>query len=165
MTYGCFLFWTYYLSSSPCAFSSVNAIRAPLLDTAKIWIVPLSEEHAIQFDNLSKEIEKISALSAPRRTSYIGEPSSVEKRRIKVPLSLAVAKIEPEKFKAIFDNDEVWASITCEWFFSYIVTLTWPFYLSGVAKTEMLLSALKAQRPFGFMHVSIASIKRRSAKL
>jgi len=44
---------------------------------------------------LSNDIENISALSDPLLTSYKGVPSSVEKIRIKVPLSLAVANKFP----------------------------------------------------------------------
>ena len=72
-----------------------------------MWIVPLSEEHAIQFEFLSNESEYISALSEPRRTSYKGEPSSVENNRIKVPLSLAVARSVPEKLSAMYETDDV----------------------------------------------------------
>lgn len=62
----------------------------------KIWIVPLSDEHAIHYESLSKANEYISALSDPLLTSYSGVPSSVAKIRISVPLSLAVASNDPE---------------------------------------------------------------------
>ena len=65
-----------------------------------MWIVPLSDEQAIQLEFLSNEIEYISALSDPLLTSYKGDPSSVEKSLIRVPLSLAVASKVPAKFKA-----------------------------------------------------------------
>lgn len=59
-------------------------------------MVPLSDEQAIQFECLSNDIEYISALSDPRRTSYIAVASSVENSLMSVPLSLAVAKTVPE---------------------------------------------------------------------
>ena len=130
-----------------------------------MWIVPLSDEHAIQWEFLSNAIEKISALSDPLLTSYRGAPSSVEKILIRVPLSLAVASRVPWKFRAIQESDELWHYIGKLWFFSYIVTFTYPFYLSGVARTEIEGSALRATIPFGLKQVSIASIRRRSAKL
>lgn len=46
-----------------------------------------------------------------------------------------------------------------------MVILTWPFYLSGVARTEILGSGLIAHIPLGLKHVSIASISLKSAKL
>lgn len=78
------------------------------LATVKIWIVPLSDEQAIQFECLSKAIENISALSDPLLTSYRGAPSSVENILINVPLSEAVANKLPEKFSVMQDNEELW---------------------------------------------------------
>jgi hypothetical protein len=46
-----------------------------------------------------------------------------------------------------------------------MVNLTWPFYLSGVAKTDFDGSGLRATIPFGLKQVSMASMRRRSAKL
>ena len=59
-----------------------------------IWIVPLSDEQAIQLECLSNAIENISALSDPLLTSYNGAPSS-EKILMRVPLSEAVANKLP----------------------------------------------------------------------
>ena len=70
-------------------------------------MVPLSEEQAIQFEFLSKAIEKISALSEPLLTSYKGEPSSVENSLIRVPLSEAVANKFPWKFRVIQLREEL----------------------------------------------------------
>ncbi len=56
VTYKCFLFCTFssFLASSS---SFARLILAPELFTAKIWIVPLSEEQASQFELQSNEIE------------------------------------------------------------------------------------------------------------
>ena len=66
-------------------------------------MVPLSDEQAIQFESLSKVIEKIKALSDPLLTSWSGVPSSVENTLIKVPLSLADASRVPVKLSAMHD--------------------------------------------------------------
>jgi len=165
----CFLFLTspssFFLSSSCYAFSSERTIRCKFLDTVNMWIVPLSDEQAIQLEFLSNEIEYISALSDPLLTSYRGDPSSVEKSLIRVPLSLAVASRDPVKLRAIHERDDWWPAITKELFFSYIVTLMEPLVLSGVAKTDMFGSELIAHSPFGLRQVSMASISLRSAKL
>jgi hypothetical protein len=76
-----------------------------LFVTWKMWIVPLSDEQAIQLECLSKAMEYISALSLPLLTSCKGSPVSVEKILINVPLSLAVASKVPVKLSAMQDNE------------------------------------------------------------
>ena len=76
-----------------------------LFVTWNMWIVPLSEEQAIQCECLSKAMEYISALSLPLRTSCNGSPVSVEKILIRVPLSLAVASNVPAKLSAMQDKE------------------------------------------------------------
>lgn len=71
-----------------------------------MWIVPLSDEHAIHLDCLSNAIEYISALSDPLLTSYSGAPSSVEKILIKVPLSLAVASKVPATLSYMLETED-----------------------------------------------------------
>ena len=88
------------------AFSSLNYILVWFLLTVKIWIVPLSDEQANHVELLSNVIEYISALSVPLLTSYNGAPSSVEKSLIRVPLSLADANKDPEKFRAKVDKED-----------------------------------------------------------
>ena len=68
-------------------------------------MVPLSEEQAIQLEFLSKDREKISALSEPLLTSYIASPVSVENILMIVPLSLAEASKDPVKFRFMLDRE------------------------------------------------------------
>ena len=82
----------YYIGiSSLFALSSPNYLwevaareTSPLI--AKIWIVPLSEEHATNFETGSNAILKTSAWSLPLLNSWIYLPVSVSKILINVPL-------------------------------------------------------------------------------
>lgn len=76
-----------------------------MLGTVKMWIVPFPDEQASHRVNLSKVIEKISALSEPLLSSQRAPPSSVEKILIRVPLSLAVARIVPSIFRAMHESE------------------------------------------------------------
>ena len=72
----------------------------------------------------------------PLLNYYINLPELVEKILIIVPLVDAVAKRSPLKSNFIWKSYDLWALIVIELFYSYIIILTFPICLSGVAITD-----------------------------
>lgn len=151
----------FFLLDSPYGFS-----------TAKIWIVPWSLDAASIPPNLSNASEQMTAFLIPRRTSWKGYKAPLVwfwfvKNSLKiVPISEAVTKIDPSFVKAKLSMLLSWALKLMFVFYSaYRATRTKPFWAAGVTSTEFLPSGFKAHRPLGLLIVSIASIRRKSAKL
>ncbi|MFS8160619.1 MAG: hypothetical protein ACMG6E_10545 [Candidatus Roizmanbacteria bacterium] len=75
---------SWFCSNSLSFYICVAAIWMSLL-MAKMWIVPLSELHAMYFDTGSNEMQKTSAWSVPLLTSCNLVPVSVSNILTKVP--------------------------------------------------------------------------------
>ena len=85
-----------------------------------------------------------------------------------VPFSLAVARSVPQKLSVKHESCELCASRTDEDTVSsllYIVTLTFPFSLSGQARTHSSRSYDTVTSPNEFTQVSIESRRERLVKL
>jgi hypothetical protein len=130
-----------------------------------MWHVPFSLVQASMLDPTLKARQWMSALSAPRRSSWRRSPVAVSYTRIRVPFSLAVARRVPAPLRARHARAASCAAMSVVFRWSYSSTRTWPFCTPGQARTLWVGEGLTAQRPLGLSAVSTWSTRVRSAKL